>query len=203
MAIHITDVHTCQVCEAMCLFIQHSLKNSEYIGCIGSSGAVRKPRPIWVFRKQASNPSDSMLSNQPNSSKLSNQSSRALEAGSLLKRHYPEVYRRINGGNIDDKKKENFGKSEKIEGRDEAESGAELNISSNMSGGIETRRIKDRVGKLNTANCKVEIPDYTSSTVLSLAGYPSKYGEFFDLKADQLRTKKQKFKKSQIIWLQS
>jgi hypothetical protein len=51
IAIHITDVSKCVVCEPMCLFMQSHLPGSIYAGCIGSIGEARKARPIWVFRK--------------------------------------------------------------------------------------------------------------------------------------------------------
>ena len=53
MAIHITDVSKCVVCEPMCLFMQARLKGSIYAGCIGSIGEARKARPIWIFRKES------------------------------------------------------------------------------------------------------------------------------------------------------
>jgi len=53
MAIHITDVYKTKICEVMNLYIQMSLPGAEYQGVISSSGKVKKPRPIWVWKRKS------------------------------------------------------------------------------------------------------------------------------------------------------
>ena len=56
IVIHITDVFKTKVCERMCLLVTWQLRGAHYRGVLNSVGFVGKPRPMWVFRKQA--PSD-------------------------------------------------------------------------------------------------------------------------------------------------
>jgi len=130
-AIHIADIPPeAIVCEPMCLFMQWRLPGAIYAGCLGSSGAVRKPRPIWVFRKIKVEEDDSKVRD------------RAKNAERLMKRYYQEVYFDVTGAS-----------KSLVEGNSMSEQ---------------------------------KIPEYVSSTILKLAHFPSKYGEFFDLKADQV-----------------
>lgn len=80
LAIHITDVYKTQVCEAMNLFMQCRLPGAHYRGVLASVGDAGKPRPIWVWQKQAP---------------LGASNPRIAQAANYLKQYFPMVHQKI------------------------------------------------------------------------------------------------------------
>ena len=77
MVIHICDYYKTHYVEAMIMFVLGWCPGSYFDGVIGSVGASRKARPMWVFRKN----------------KISSLNHTARED---LERYYPELYSRIS-----------------------------------------------------------------------------------------------------------
>jgi hypothetical protein len=89
MAIHITDIPMSGVlvCEKMVLFMMWRLPGCSYAGCIGSSGHVRKPRPIWVCQKLGSTGGT-----EETRAARERARKRGEEAGRHLQEHFPDVH---------------------------------------------------------------------------------------------------------------
>mmetsp|Transcript_12506 Transcript_12506/g.30793 ORF Transcript_12506/g.30793 Transcript_12506/m.30793 type:complete len:1078 (-) Transcript_12506:102-3335(-) len=168
MAIHITDVDRCKVCEPMCLFVQSRLSCAEYVGCIGSSGAARKARPIWVFRKTAV---DNRMATR------GMQSRRAEDADGYLRMYFPTVHSAVT---------RTFGRfSSAGAGHTKEGRGYEDAFKQNKKRRHNNNKRSPR--RRNQKQPDHSDPDYTSTTILRFKGMPGKYGPFFDLPGTEIQ----------------